>query len=89
MMPKGRKAIRLIFNTYYEDDAQKILSALRRNGIKFSVTRSKVVNELYYIDIDARNHDLETLLGKIREIIEKNRTSTIFGIKIYAIDASK
>ncbi len=88
-MPKGRRAVRLIFNTYYENDARNILDALQRSGIKFSVSRSKVVNELYYVDIDAGNQDLESVLEKVRSVVEKNRGQTIFGVKIYAVDASK
>ncbi len=88
-MPKGRRAVRLIFNTYYSGDAEKILAALQNNGIRFKLSRSKVTPELYYVDIDAGSADLEELRRRVERIVQENKTDTVFGVKVYSIDASR
>ncbi len=88
-MPKGRRAVRLVFNTYYSSDAERILTALRDNGIEFKLSKSRVTPELYYVDIDAGNTDLEELQRRVEEIVQENRTDTVFGVKVYSIDASR
>ncbi len=88
-MPKGRRAVRLIFNTYYSSDAERILTALQNNGIEFKLSRSKVTPELYYVDIDAGSADLEELRRRVERIVQENKTDTVFGVKVYSIDASR
>lgn len=88
-MPKGRRAVRLIFNTYYSDDAERILTALQNSGIEFKLSRSKVTPELYYVDIDAGSADLEELRRRVERIVQENKTDTVFGVKVYSIDASR
>ncbi|BEP17536.1 hypothetical protein PYJP_08880 [Pyrofollis japonicus] len=89
-MPKGRKAVRIVFNTYYEKDAEKIINILKDNGFNITkITRSRVVPELYFIEISADNNNLIEMENSIKELIAKNKTDTIFGLKVYSIDASK
>ncbi len=88
-MPKGRRAVRLIFNTYYSSDAERILTALQNNGIEFKLSRSKVTPELYYVDIDAGSADLEELRRRVERIVQENKTDTVFGVKVYSIDATR
>jgi len=67
-VPKGRRAVRLVFNTYYKEDADKIINALRDKGLRFSVTNSRVVPELYYVDIDIGDNDLSAVERVVKEI---------------------
>jgi hypothetical protein len=86
---KGRRAVRLFFNTYYEDRAERIIEALKGLGFEMYVKRSKVVPELYYVDINVGDANLDEVKEEVENILRKEADDTVFGIKIYVIDANK
>jgi hypothetical protein len=86
---KGRRAVRVFFNTYYEESASKIINALKSLGYGVRVQRSRVVPELYYIDIDAGSEDLEKVRQTVEDTLKREADDTVFGVKVYAIDANR
>jgi len=88
-MPKGRRAVRLFFNTYYDDAAQILVEILESRGYKFKVIKSRVVPELYYIDITVENGKPEEIAESVKEILKNIQDDRIYGIKVYAVDANR
>ncbi len=90
MPGKGRRAVRLYFNTYYEDTAKRIIEALRNAlPLKVNVERSKVVPELYYVDIEAGEENLEELRERVEKLVREAADDTVFGVKVYVVDANR
>ena len=88
-----RRAVRLFFNTYYEEDAERALEALKRaaGGREIRVYRSMVVPELYYVEIplDERVSDEEAarLAEAVAEAV-RSVSDTVFGVKAYYVGGS-
>ncbi|ABM81129.1 hypothetical protein [Hyperthermus butylicus] len=87
-MTRAVRAIRVFFNTYYEESAEKILSALKSLGYDLRVERSRVVPELYYVDVRVEDN-LEEAKKTVEEVIRRAADDTVFGIKVYVVDASR
>jgi hypothetical protein len=88
-MSKLRRALRVFFNTYYEDDANRAIEAIREivgDIGKIDVKRSSIVGELYYVEILLQDNVDKDSAEKMRERIIntlKALSDTIFGVKAY------
>jgi Fe-S oxidoreductase len=87
-MERRKRLVRVFFNTFYEDVAKSIIKDLGRLGeVKF--TNSKVVPELYYVEISVgqgNNEDVEAVASEARKVLEKHAADgKAFGFKVYTV----
>ena len=88
-MSKLRKALRVFFNTYYEDDANRAVEAIKKivgDTGRIDVKKSGIVGELYYVEILLQDNADKDSVEKMRERITntlKALSDTIFGVKAY------
>ncbi|ALL01071.1 hypothetical protein Pyrde_1023 [Pyrodictium delaneyi] len=90
-MGKERRLVRIFFNTYYTDVAEAVLKELKSLGYEVKATNSRVVPELYYVEINVGNTDPRDVAEKVRALLEDTREKhrgLVFGIKVYSIDTS-
>ncbi len=85
-----RRLIRLFFNTYYEEDARRVVEALQREAApnEVRVTRSKVVPELYYVEVPLRNVESREEAAQLAERLTaavRAASDTVFGVKAYVV----
>lgn len=88
-MSKLRRALRVFFNTYYENDAGRAIEAIREivgDTRKIYVKRSSIVGELYYVEIllsdNVDKDSAERMRVRIINAL-KTLSDTIFGVKAY------
>ncbi len=88
-MSKLRKALRVFFNTYYEDDADRAVEAIKEivgDTGRIDVKKSSIVSELYYVEILLQDNADKDSAERMRERITntlKTLSDTIFGVKAY------
>lgn len=90
-MGRERRLVRVFFNTYYTDIAEAVIRELKSLGYKAKATNSRVVPELYYVEINVSNTDPRNVAEKVRALLEDTREKhrdLVFGIKVYSIDTS-
>ncbi|NOZ89047.1 MAG: hypothetical protein GXO15_03890 [Crenarchaeota archaeon] len=85
-----RRLIRLFFNTYYEEDAKRVIEALEREAApsKVRVTRSRVVPELYYVEIPLAGVESREEAARLAEKLAATAravSDTVFGVKAYVV----
>ena len=83
---KHKRLVRLFFNTYYEDAANNIIKELERLAASVKVTRSRIVPELYYVELRPRELDdegLERLVKAVEGLLRSD--DRVFGVKVYAV----
>lgn len=90
-MGKERRLIRVFFNTYYEDVAESVLNELKSLGYEMKMTNSRVVPELYYVEMEVGAENLDQAVAKVQRLLEEARdkySGRLFGVKVYGVDAS-
>ncbi len=79
-----KRLIRVFFNTFYDDAAQGVAKRLEAYGRVVKLTRSQIVPELYFVELEPRG---EVDLNKLAEEIEGQlkRDDRVFGVKVYPV----
>ena len=83
---KHKRLVRLFFNTYYEDAANRVIRELERLAASVKVERSRIVPELYYVELkprDASDEELERLVKAVEGLLRSD--DRVFGVKVYAV----
>ncbi len=91
-MAKHLHAVRVFFSTYYDDVAAEIIDKIReRYGEGLRVKRSRVVPELYHLEVAVSNPDsLEKTAREIEEILaESTHDGKVYGAKVYTVPPLK
>ncbi|MET1101698.1 MAG: hypothetical protein ABWW69_04390 [Pyrodictiaceae archaeon] len=83
MVERHKRLIRIFFNTYYDDVASELLRRLSEYG-KLNYTRSKIVPELYYVELSGVEGDLEEKTREIERMLKDY--DTVFGVKVYKVE---
>ena len=83
MAEKHKRLIRIFFNTYYDDVASEVLRRLSSYG-RLNYTRSKIVPELYYVELSGVEGDLEEKVKEIEGLLKNY--DTVFGVKVYKVE---
>jgi len=81
--------LRVFFSTYYEEAAQSAIKALENLcSCRPRVSRSKVISELYYVELPldsvASGNNVDAAVEKVSRIV-KGAHESIFGVKVYAV----
>ena len=83
-MGKSVKAVRVFFSTFYPEVGDSLIEALAgefgRERIRY--TRSRVVRELYYVEILSDNpaRDMESVKRILSKVDDR-----VYGVKVYAV----
>ena len=77
----------MFFSTYYEDEARRVIDGLRSLSDSVEVKRSRVVKELYYVELrlgsDAGRDEAMRLAEQARSILAD--AATVYGVKVYVV----
>jgi len=85
-MGKTLRAVRLFFSTYDEDIAERIIRELRGLGGDVRVARSRVVPELYYVEITTSDNELMRFEDAASNVLEKySGDGHVYGVKVYSV----
>jgi hypothetical protein len=80
-----KRLVRVFFNTFYEDVVDSILRRVEAVGKLIRVSRSKIVPELYFIELEPLDSiDAREAARKIEEELRSN--DRIFGVKAYVVE---
>ncbi len=78
------KVVRLFFNTFYPEVAKRIIEEIRRlagGEEAVEVTRSQVVESLYFIEVRGFGD-----AGAVEEAVRRIGGDRVFGLKAYVVD---
>ncbi len=82
---KLRKLVRAFFNTFYHDVAASIVDCISKLETvqEVKVNRSKVVPELYYVEVTPKETSPK-VVEEVERCIKEFGKDLVFGIKVYA-----
>jgi len=75
------KVTRLFFNTFYPDAAEAVLAELRRLCSEVVVSRSRVVDTLYYVELKGFDDP-----SRVVEVVRRVGGDKVFGVKAYVVE---
>ncbi len=83
---KRKRVLRIFFNTFYEDVAKRIEEELIREYGRVRVTRSRVLPEFYYVEVELGSSDgLEEAARKAEELVRRAGGDLVYGVKAYVV----
>ncbi len=84
MVERHKSLVRAFFNTYYDDLASSIIEAVKREAEVVKVSRSKLVPELYFLELKPKaGESLDELAEKIEKLLKSD--DRVFGVKVYVV----
>lgn len=84
---KVKRVIRLFFNTYDKNIAERIFESLREFG-EVKMKQSSILKEFYYVEIvPPTNVDPKSLVTKVEEVVKNVGNDLVFGVRVYYVQA--